>query len=381
MVRLISQYSTLVYSVAVLLWTAAAAYCFHFMAYQTDTPSFVHAIQLLVGDDNQVDRLFRLSKPLALLFPAFLHRTFSCPISTALFIQQYLACLACSYSIYLILSELVKRSTLARLGGFALLCCQAMAVYGLAMLTDAVGWCWMLMGIYASLRILPRFHTPSLLALGSWFGLGLFVKESILIAGLLAACYILLAPQHTWLKKLQMYALIGSSFGLVVLLGLGLTQAIWGYSLLDWLQFGHDTPPAFHFKNFLLQSYRTLDVCWILVGLGLVKTLPQWSTWPLAWRAFLLTAVLGWCLLPIAWPYWYDRILFLLVPFLMPWLVLGLSLFGKKAWLLCLWAGLLNLGAAYGIYYYQVPHLLSLALVLFLAACLFLYYNNRTVAF
>jgi len=49
----------------------AAIFCFSFLYEQPDSPSYLNAIQRLAGVDAPQDRLQRLVKPTALIFPTF----------------------------------------------------------------------------------------------------------------------------------------------------------------------------------------------------------------------------------------------------------------------------------------------------------------------
>ncbi len=162
---------------------------FSFLWEQTDTASYVNAIYLLAGDAAAPDRLFRLSKPLSLLLPALLYQITGLAPSWGLLVQQYLAYWVGAWALYQWLFLLFSERQLARLGLLAYLGMQPLAVYGLAMLTEGVGWAGLLLGLYAAQHVLwqsPWRWWRGLL-LGLFWGLTCFVKESVVAAGLWAA--------------------------------------------------------------------------------------------------------------------------------------------------------------------------------------------------
>ena len=150
--------------------------------------------------------------------------------------------------------------------------------------------------------------------------------------------------------------MLGTGFVGVLLLASGLTAWFWDSSLWAWIQFGRSAPPPFTWKGFLAQAYHTLDGFWWLLPLG------GWVLWlnpkhSLLWVS-LATAGLGWLLLPLVWPYTYDRILFMLVPLLLPLLAQGAQLLGRWAIPLLLLGGVGHLLITYFIYRHQIQGLI-----------------------
>lgn len=340
---------------------------FSFMAYQTDSPSFIHAVELLLGESTEADRLFRRSKPLSLLFPAFLYLLVDLPIQIGFSIQQFLAYWLSAIFLYKIVAFISSKESLAYVAMLAYILCQPMAVYGLAILTDGLGWSWMLIGTWMSLKVLsaskPSFY--ALAILGIFMGLGLFIKESIIITGIFTFFLFLLHPQHTFKAKLVGYSIIGSAFLSTFFIGNYLIDLFWSISIFDWIKFGQSDPPPFSWSRFITQSYHTIDLYWFLFIIGFIKSIYT-SKWTHIHYALFLTFLSGWCLLPCVWPYLYDRILFMMAPFMMLWIAIGATHFKAFALPLVLLAGFTNLLVTFFIYKHQVSGLITMSAVSFI---------------
>lgn len=328
-------------------------YWFWAMAYQTDSPSYVNAVLLWAGEPAAPDRLFRLSKPLSLLFPLLTYRLFGLSVLGGLFLQQYLAYCWSSYLVYQLLKKIVPPH--AAYGTIAYLLCQPMAVYGLAFLTDGLGWCLLLQGLWWGQQLLEK-DTPSLgrcVLFGGYLGAACFVKESVVVAGIFTAWWALLQQKKHPLTLLATYGSIAFGGILVLVLGNLLTYFYWDSSLVQWIQFGQDTPPPFSLKGFLAQAYHTLDAFWWLFLGGCWLAWRQRAALPSVFWAYAATLCSGWLLLPLTWPYLYDRILFMLVPPMLPFLALGIGALGRWAWPILLLAGGSQLWVTHQIYFHQ----------------------------
>jgi hypothetical protein len=329
------------------------------MAYQTDSSSFVQAVELLLGESTQPDRLFRRSKPLSLLLPAFLYLSIDLSIQYGFLVQQFLAYWLSAIFLYKIVAFVSNKESFAYLAMLAYVLCQPMAVYGLAILTDGLGWCWMLIGIWMSLKIISSstLSVYRLAILGIFMGLGFFIKESIIITGIFTFFFLLLHPHHTLKTKVIGYSIIGSSFLITFFIGNYLIDFLWGISIFDWIKFGQSDPPPFSWSSFITQSYHTVDLFWFLFIIGFIKSISA-RKWTAVHYALFLTLISGWGLLPLVWPYLYDRILFMMAPFLMLWVAIGAAHFKAFALPLVLFAGFMNLLVTFFIYKHQVSGLI-----------------------
>lgn len=361
-----------------LFSSTTALLLFFFMAYQTDTPSFVQAIELWLGKSTTPDRLFRLSKPLALLIPTGLHLFLDLPIIYGLLLQQLVAYWIGAIILYNILSQLLESHQLALISVVAYLLCQPLSVYGLAMLTDGLGWTWSLIAVSLAVSTLQS-NPPSLAKLGLlglFFGLGLFIKESILLAGMFAFFLILIHQEYTWKQKVYFYFIIGNTFIATFLLGSYLVYYCFGQSLFQWINFGHSDPPPFLLVNFIKQAYHTLDTYWILILIGSINfIMTKNKSQPLT--AMLLTAISSWLLLPFFWPYLYDRILFMIVPYMIFMIGFSIQSLGNNAYLLVLLGGITNVLSTFLIYKYQIPYLITINFIVFGILCLVLFLKNK----
>ncbi len=340
---------------------------FYFMAIQQDSSSFVEAIYILGGDLHHQDRLWRLTKPLALVFPSFL-RLFGCPILYGLWLQQLFSYWLMAVVFYAILGLIYPHKQQAYIGLVALLLCQPMAVYGLAILVDTLGWAAILAVVYYSIKQHKKLHqTKLLIRLGIALGLGFFIKESILVAGLFIFYLILLLPL-TWRAKIKAFSWIGLSFLIVILLGSGLTWVLWQQTVYHWFLFNENSPPVFNIYYLIQQTYRCLDVYWFLVLMGIYQYIKT-AKHNIFLGIFLLTALSAWLLFPMAWHYHYDRILFMNALFLIPFVPLATAFMGKWQLPFVGLMGTLNLLVAFGIYKYQIGGLIVAEFFIF---CFFL---------
>lgn len=328
---------------------------------------------MLLGESTQPDRLFRRSKPLSLLLPSFLYLCVDLPIQYGFLVQQFLAYWVSAIFLYKIIAFISSRESLAYLAMLAYILCQPMAVYGLAILTDGLGWCWMLMGLWISIKSISsaKLSVYHLAGLGIFMALGLFIKESILITGLFTFLFLLLNPDHHFKAKIIAYLSIGSSFLITFFLGNYLIDLFWGLSIFDWIKFGQSDPPPFYWSNFIIQSYHTIDLFWFLFIIGFIKSFLHHKWAPIHY-AFYMTFIWGWGILPLVWPYLYDRILFMMVPFMIYWVAVGAKHFKALALPLVLLAGFTNLLVSFFIYKHQISGLitisaLSFCFVLFIA--------------
>ena len=354
----------------VFLITLLSLYWFWAMAYQTDSPSYVNAVLLWAGEPVAPDRLFRLSKPLSLLFPLLAYRLFGLSVLAGLFIQQYLAYWFSSYLVYQLLKKITPSQ--AAYGTLAYLFCQPMAVYGLAYLTDGLGWCLLLFGLYWSQQLFSKSPLPywRCLVFGLYLGMACFVKESVVVAGIFTAWWVLFNKNYSFSSKFLIYSSITLGGLLALAVGNALTYFYWDSSLIQWIQFGQDSPPPFHWKGFITQAYHTLDAYWWLFLGGCWIAWQQRMRLPFVFWAYAATLLSGWLLLPLTWPYLYDRILFMLVPTMLPFLALGIGALRRGAWPLLVLCGCSQLWVTHCIYFHQQEGLIFLHGLFFL--CLFL---------
>lgn len=359
-----------------LLWGMLYFFCFllsyflfAFLHVQDDTSSFVQALELAFGESQTPDRLYRWSKPLALVTPSFLH-LFGVPFLVGLLLQQAVSWWLAIYFFGKINFVLFQDKKQAYLAALLLLLCQPMAVYGLAGLVDMLGWAYILGVVYWVMRLPQSASHRSWIQLGILLGLGFFIKESSLIVGLFV--FFFLAFQPTTIRvKLRQYLIIGSTFTTVIAFGSWLTWHLFGQTVYHWVLFNEQQPPATNWYYVAQQSYRTLDVFWLLIVLGIVHWQRQRRALSYLWSPLLATGLVAWLVFPFLWHYHYDRILFMNALFLLPLAILGSQWLGRLQLPYIVVGGLANLLVAFGIYRYQIGGLIVYEFLCFLGLLIF----------
>ena len=341
-----------------------SSYFFDFMQIQNDTEGYLNALRIGLGQSDDVDRLHRLNKPLALLIPALLHLTLDISLLKCLLIQQILAYFGAAFFVFLTYELLFQNRDKAYLALVAFLGCQPLTVYGLAALTDSLGWCYSCIGLYACVRLFQQkeVSATNLFLIGAFIAVGFFIKESVVVVGIWLFFSILIysiSLRHI----LKQYASSGLGFLLVLALGNFLIYQYHQKHFWDWLQFAHTDPPKFSILGYLQQTYRCLDVYWLLVLMGLYSFFRSSASKEA--RICFWSGLSCLCLLPLVWPYYNDRILFLVAPVLIYWVVRGLDYLASARLLLVLMGGFINISTAYLIYRYQIEGLIVLLLSLY----------------
>lgn len=323
---------------------------------QTDTPSFTNAIDLLLGhQDAESDRLMRLSKPLSLYLPALLV-SLGINASWAMIIQQYLAIIVSLYFINYLYTKVYcfdKASTYRTM--LLYLSSSVVFVYAYAALNDMPAWAftWALMAFSHKIQN-AKLPFPKYILWGILAALGIFIKESVLVAGVYIFWLILLDKNKDFSEKIKIYIAIGLPFLLVLSAGLWLTKSLFNYNLLDWFAFNHDDEAALYegqwLKVYLIHFVRIFDVFWLFLPLGIFLGKGVWH-WK---KIYMLGAIILFLIYPIVWAYMLERIMFMFAPFYLYLLALGLKSIGDKSAIsanLFLFFGILaNLIASYGAY-------------------------------
>lgn len=363
------KFNYLVIVALIIIWL------FHILLFnnlwiQPDSETYTQAARILAGDSDAPDRLFRLSKPLALFIPAVLYRL-GIPIEWAFWAQQWGSYVVACWALYRWYRHLSNSSAVASFGVLMYASCQPVGVYGQAVLVDMLGWAVgiLLLNVAWHWANLVRTTWLATVGLGATMGVCIFIKESTLIAGVWLFWLILVEHKWAWRQKLQFYTLLASSFVVVVAAGFGLTSFYFEKSIIDWIAFNHtDTPQYANWViAFMLQTARTIDVYWILVLIGFLFFIKEkFNKIEKPLLALLLAAVSVWLCYPLVWKYMMDRILFMFAPFWLYWGAWWLARWGRNVGVLIIAATLSNLGATYLIYQYSIPYLLYFVYFLYL---------------
>ena len=334
---------------------------------QPDTPSYANGAKLLLGFDGEIDRLQRLTKPLSLLFPAILYAIFGLDTIYGLWIQELIAYFACGFLMFHILHAFLANRRHAYWGTVAYMLCQPMAIFGVLPMIDSLGWAISLGGILLSIQVLNKsqFRFWCFHLVGWYLGIGFFAKESILTAGAFLFLSILL-EQDSFFNKVKRYVAVGLGFIPPILLISAFTHYQYGVSFLTWLSFNHTDPVQYNqpIKAYLMQSFRFLDLYWLLVAVGGFVFVKQCREKLLSRThiSFVLTGIICLLVYPFIWPYYFDRILFMFAPFFILLVCMSLDYIQKLSGLTILFAGLSNLLFTYGIYAYQITGLIISAI-------------------
>ncbi len=338
-----------------------SAYLFDFLHQQTDTDSYLNAMNILLGEPAGPDKLHRLVKPLAIIFPVIMNKLFGLSTETGLYLQQWMAYLTASMLFYLILERIFRNGRVALMGLIMLLGCQPFAVYGLSLMTDGAAWALQLAAIYYYLLIKSNENQnfiPKYLILGSILGLGFFIKETIFLAGLFIFFDILLRKSNLASKVLN-YIQIGFTFLAIVLIGSLLTQYLYNTSILNWWQFAHSdsTVSGIDITAYIQQIFRTMDLFWIAALGGIIISIGDLVrvTIKKELLALLLTGIIGFLIFPFLWDYRSDRILFMIALNLIPSAAFFLTGLGFWGFVPAVAGAIMNLYMTYRIYRFEEP--------------------------
>lgn len=347
---------------------------------QPDTATYSNAIALLIGEDGAPDRLMRLSKPLGLLLPAVFCK-FGFSAVAALVLQQIMALALAFYFAYRTFLSWSGDKIRAQFGVLCYAACSPIAVYGYAAITDVLGWAWAWGLLYWATTWLNRAQISNyvVLAWGACLGLGVFAKESVLVAGIFLFYAVLLSAAWSWQQKIRLYALSGFAFLSVLAVGLFATRAVWGYNLLDWFAFNHDDESALYGANWLriyiVQTLRSLDVLWLLLPFGLWAAVRNKS---LIMYVLLACSATAFLVYPFVWAYLTDRIIFMFAPFYLYFILAAFRLPNANIYLLAC-VLLANTAAAYTAYLLAISGGLWYIYFAFALAWGLIFWRNRPI--
>ena len=264
------------YTLSIVLWCLLCIWIFAPLQVQTDTPSFINAIQILLEDPNAtIDRLMRLSKPLSLVLPTFLVY-FGFSATMALILQQYLSLCIALWAIYTLYTRFYKiEKSIVYQSLLLYISSSVIMVYAFAALNDmpawALTWCLILYAHQIFTYKQPFLHY---VVWGIIAALGMFIKESILVAGVYVFLAILLNKNKSFLQKTQIYIAIGLPFLLILSLGFYTTKIIWGYHILDWMEFNNQDKMLLYkgeswLKLYIMHFARVFDLAWLYLPLAI----------------------------------------------------------------------------------------------------------------
>ena len=327
---------------------------FSALSFQTDSPTYTYAISVLTGEVQLPEMHYRLAKPLSFIFPAFLSIFLNIAPAEALIVQQFI----CYILICLIMYSLIKKIQNQRealIGLIILMGCQPFAIYTLAVMIDGAGWAIELFIIYYYLINRENHRLKDFIIIGFLLGLGIFIKETILISGMVIAVDSFFI-QKSLTKIFKNLLSVGIVFLIIFLSGNFLTDYFFGNSLFNWWEISHSDQEIceLNIYHYFQQTFRTLDLFWIpfLIGSGLLifknkKLLQRFEL------TLLTVGILALLIFPFFWCYKIDRIIFMICILFIPVCARGLGAFGKWGYLLAITGSFLNLFLTYRIYFFQ----------------------------
>lgn len=282
-------------------------YLYDFLRWsEHDLLSFENAIKILAGENH--DHLqSRLTKPLPLILPAVIYKfTFIRPayllLAENICIISLFAFVLDKFCARLHVNNLLVLPLFALSGPFAIFSTFAQ--------TDIWGWLIELCIIYLALFKRHTFLFFLLLLAGA------LSKESVLVAALFYLFTILFEEnRHKFLQTSAVMILTVISTFLI-------TKIVFEDSSIDRAIQANDGFVSFQFKwNYLQQVFRTIDLLWIPIVLGFRSKYN---------RTIVLTAGLFFLLAPFFKFFVQDRILFMIVPVLLPIYIEGVKKLPRK---------------------------------------------------
>jgi hypothetical protein len=327
---------------------------FSALSFQTDSPTYTYAISVLTGEVQLPEMHYRLAKPLSFIFPAFLSFFLKIAPAEALIVQQFMCNISIGLLMYSIIKKMHSRKE-AVLGIIILMGCQPFAIYSLAVMIDGAGWAIELFIIYYYFRIRENNHLIDFIIIGILLGLGIFIKETILISGMVIAVDSIFT-QHGLFKKFKYLLSVGIVFLILFLSGNFLTDYFFGNSLFNWWEISHSDKSIceLNIYHYFQQTFRTLDLFWIPFLIGSVLLIFNIKKTKLNFElTLLIVGFIALIIFPIFWCYKIDRIIFMISILFIPICARGLSAFGNSGIFLAIIGALLNLFLTYRIYFFH----------------------------
>lgn len=346
--------------VVLTLLAVTYGFMFDFLRWDMfDSHSFVGGARLMFGLEGGFHDQSRLTKPLALVLPGLLEYIVGLPAAYGFLIQGIIAYYVSGFLLYAILLKLTHAPRIAFLGVVSYAMCQPLAIFSFMILTDGLGWMMNLIMIWYCLRMPERGRKAySWIFLLSLFAAsGMLVKESVAFGIVFMGSFILVSGRPQRLCQLGFMGLIIALFFLLLQM---ITQWVYDDTIAARL-IVQQINEGFVYYNpgNIAQLFRVLDFFWLLFFVG-VWSMKAWCTKQEMGRvavAFLLSAALTLLLIPV-YPFVVDRILFMVAPALVLFVVMGAQRFGRFDWLVVAVGGVMNILVAWMIYRYNVSGLL-----------------------
>ena len=335
---------------------------------QYDSPSFIGGARLMFGLDGGYDFQSRLTKPLALILPGLTEFLFKVSPAYIFFLQNIVLFYLCGFFIYKINKIIFKDEKIAFIGMLVYVTCQPFAIFSLFVMTDVCGWFFGILSIYLTLSVIQnRFfeEKKSLFIIGLMTGLGFLFKESSIIGLIFAFSYVIVNKTINKIRFRQiMYIMLG--FIIPVLISFLLIENFFHDSVIKRIIYSHHSVAndEYKFSN-VKQIYRIVDEYWFLFLIGIVSFVKNFKNINPVYKTFLLALLISFVLMPI-WPYFNDRILFMTGPFILMFIISGVTKLKQFALPIVVIGGLINIMTAFIIYKYNPAGLLYFSSAVYL---------------
>lgn len=291
---------------------------------QPDTTCYIDAARRVAGLSADEDCGYRLLKPLPVLFAGIGERVIGLHPMYGLFAQNILFYILASFALFEIIRIVFRDEQQAFIATVMLGTAPPFLVFGLAYLTDMMGWFWAIFAVYLTLRFSER---P--LLIGAVAGIGFLYKESALGGLIFFAVYTAFDHNALIREKLKRLGVSAAGFLIPVAFSTAAIYAFRGYTFFDWLAFAWSKPfgDEYQIFYFIKNSAATLYLYWPLFALGaytLARAYAQ-SVLPRDTQRFIIASGAS-LVLWFAWSYPAARIFYLSAPFLM-----GVASYGAVA--------------------------------------------------
>ncbi len=345
-----------------------------------DTPSFIGASRLMFHLDGGYNFQSRLSKPLVLFLPGLAEYLTGIHPKHIFLLQNIVSYYALGIIVYQTIFLLLGNTKQALTGVIVYFMSQPFAVFSLFYLVDVVGWLFGFYVIYFAIKHFQKesIATRQVIFISAIASLGLLVKESAIIGFIFLILFILLKKYP--LKQKTKHVFLTLVFVLIpFLISNILTQKYYGVSVFSRISEQHNRQGfVFYNSGNFQQLFRIFDVYWFVFVFGIGSYLKTFRTikFNSILLALLSTAIIALLTIPI-YPFIVDRILFMVAPALLVFIVIGSNYFGKYALPAIIIGGIINITSTWLIYKYDLSGVLKLGYIAYCSMLLLLYLQNK----
>ena len=350
-----------------ILISISSFFLFDFLRWEEyDMRSFIDGSKLLFGDETALNLQSRITKPLPLILPGLLHLLLNFDIKQTILFQNCILLLISLITI-LKIETYYKSNNLMPL----IVLSGPFAIFALFIQSDIWGWFFQFFTLYIIIdqhRKEVLFQTKSLIFIQSIFIVAFLAKESILINIVYYIILLLLNVKTLINNKLKAFTVSFTSITITVLFQY-IIQSKFNTNAIDRSFVANDNFTQFNFSiDYLKQLYRTIDGFWLIMIPSVIICLKKHIKYKLV-LASLYTALVFLFIAPFFKFYIQDRILFMLIPILIPVYMLGTKNIPKAV---CWAIGILNIATAYLIYKHDF-NILYINFIISLIICIYIF--------